>query len=259
MINRPDLHPYAARLDREWNHLRWHRSRLAHVRSWDSGDDPFDRCVRTTTDLQQLVELARDGEGGPTRAAAAPANDALLRLVELANADELGGGLGDGLAGRIVLQRILPGLIAASARYRSHRDRIDPAEIAVASAWVAVHTDDTDRRPRPVAAALISDSVFQAFRRPLRRRSAGEEPVGRSAFFEEPRGHHGPSPLVELADTLREAGRQGVDPCHLELLRQLARADSPVQAARDRHISTRWLRHQRERAVAEVRRAVLAA
>ena len=92
------------------------------------------------TDLEQIIDAT--GTAGAARSAAVRGSEAaLLQLVVLAQHDQL--------AGRIVIQRLLPGLIRHAARYRSRRDDIDPAEIVVAAAWIAIRRYDTDRAPPP--------------------------------------------------------------------------------------------------------------
>ena len=60
----------------------------------------------------------------------------------------------DALAGRIVVQRLLPGLISAAAKYRFLSEAGDPAEEAVGAAWIAIRNYDVTRRTRHVAAAV---------------------------------------------------------------------------------------------------------
>ena len=96
----------------------------------------------------------------------------LRRLVIRAADDEL--------AARIVLQRVLPGLLAL-VRRRQSRFGDDMLEHLVAAAWIAIRTFAPNRRPACMAAALIGEADHACFCRPGRRRSTTEvtfDPAG---------------------------------------------------------------------------------
>lgn len=237
---------FGRRLDAEWAHLRTSRRSLCTARSWaGDGDEPFDRTVRDVDDLDDVVRAARSG--GP----AGGGEDAVLvRLVELAARHEL--------AGRIVVQRLLPGLVAGARRYRSFGSPGDTSEIVVGAAWIAIRRYDTVARGRNVAASLISDAVFQAFRQPLRRRSATEVPRAPGQFLRDAAVADGRHPFVELADVVRAARRAGVEEHHLELIGQLVRTGSPGLTAAERQVTSRTIRNHRDRAVERIRSTVAA-
>lgn len=238
---RPDS--FTARLDREWEHLRRHPRSLRRARGWAGPGDPWD--LAGLTDLNTLLDRTRGG------GAADPAADALLcRLVELAD-DEA-------LAGRIVIQRILPGLVARSAPYRDYRTDVDPAEVVVAAAWIALRAYDTGRRGRHVAASLISDATFQAFRRPLRRKAATEEARAPHHFGRIEARNEPANATDELVAVLREAAAAGLPARDADLLRHLVRAGSPSRVAEECGVTPRTIRNRRDAAVTRVR-AVLAA
>lgn len=235
-------HQFTHRLDQEWARLRRGRHGLALVRTWPDGSpgDPLAPLVASIDDLDTLVAA--------THGRSARADAVLLRLVEVAQHDQL--------AGRIVIQRLLPPLIASSVRYRDSCEGCDPAELVVPAAWLALRRYDHVRRCRHVAASLVSDAVFAAFRQPMRRRSRTEEPHSPRTFEELLAGDE-PPVLVELAHVLRDATAGGVAPEHVELLRASV-AISPSELARRRAVTTRTIRNQRRRAVDAVR-GVLAA
>ena len=238
---------FAHRLDAEWARLRTSRRCVQRARAWRSGDpdDPLDAVLASIDDLDDLIRATQRGAG-----ADGSDNAILLRLVELASADEL--------AGRIVIQRILPGLISRAARYRDFRDHIDPVEIVVPAAWFAVRTHDTIGRRNHVAATLISDAVYDAFRRPLRRRASTEvvTPSHRLGL-RVPETAVG-APLVELAEVIRDASAAGVARVDTDLLCHLARAESVGAVASERGVTDRTIRNHRRRAVANVRAAIAA-
>lgn len=193
-------------------------------------------------DLDAIIRATQRGAGDDDRI--------LLRLVELARHDDL--------AGRIVVQRLLPGLISRSMRYRNFDDDADPIEVVVPLAWLAVRTFDTERRRRHVAASLISDAVFKAFRAPLRRRSADEAIRSPERFEHVPASAAERSSFEELADVIRTARRAGVPTGDLDLLRRLVQVESATVVAHERRVTPRTIRNHRTRAVDRVRAAIAA-
>ena len=237
-----------ARLDAEWDHLRTSRRALRTARRWAASHHghPLGNVVADISDLGVLRD-ATQRSNDPDR----PDDAILLALVELARTDEL--------AGRVILQRLLPALIGQAVRYRSFTDTTDPIGQVVPSAWLAIRSYDVDRRQRHVAASLISDAVFQAFRRQLRLRSHHEQVCAPSAFLETPH-HDGPeTALDEFVAVLREACRAGVPAYDLDLLRQLVRVGSPGVVAEQRNVTPRTIRNHRDRAIDHVRTALAVA
>ncbi|HUS43148.1 MAG TPA: hypothetical protein VMY16_10810 [Ilumatobacteraceae bacterium] len=244
----PERSSLPERLDAEWAHLRTSRRALHTARSWASlyPDHPLGTVVAEVTDLEQVRQATQ------RRDRVERSDDVvLLGLVELSRLDEL--------AGRIVLQHLLPALISSARRYRSFTDRADPVAQVVPAAWLAIRCYDVERRRRHVASSLISDAVFQAFRRPLRARSASEEVTSPTAFAATP-CHDGPATaLDEFVTMLREAGRAGVAATDLDLLRHLVRVGSPGIVAEERNVTPRTIRNHRDRAVDHVRTALAVA
>jgi hypothetical protein len=256
----PQLHAYTTQLGREWERLRYHRPTLRRARSWSTaatagvggdagtavGQDALADVVRDLHDLQRLVDATDVRRGADPTVA-----DAILaQLIQRAGEDEL--------AGRVVIQRILGGLISQAVRHRNHDDDIDPAETIVAAAWIALRRYDTTRRPRHVAEALISDARYQAFQRPLRRRSATEKVVPIDRLELRPAASPG-TPFERLAEVIRAARLHGVADTDLQLIRDLLRSESSSVVAAERGVTTRTIRNHRERAVSHIRAAVLAA
>jgi hypothetical protein len=246
--DRPERSLLLTRLDAEWTYLRTSRRALRTARSWlvRYPDHPLGNVVGDLTDLEQIRQATQ------RRDDAERSDDAiLLALVELSESDEL--------AGRIVLQHLLPALIAHGRRYRSYKDRSDPMTQIVPAAWLAIRSYDVERRRRHVASSLISDAVFQAFRRPLRARSATEEVTSPSSFTAIA-GPDGPATaLDEFVTVLRDAAHAGVPTHHLDLLRQLVRVGSPGIVAEQRDVTPRTVRNHRDRAVDHVRAALAVA
>jgi hypothetical protein len=240
--------PLLRQLDAEWAHLRTSRRALRTARGWsrDCPDHPLADVVAEVTDLDD-IRRATQRPSGPERS-----DDAiLLALVELARSDEL--------AGRIVLQHLLPSLIIHAKRYRSFTERVDPMGLIVPAAWLAIRSFDVERRRRHIASSLVSDAVFQAFRRPLRRRSSTEQVVAPDAMAARSCDEASPTALDELVTVLHDARRAGVPTGDLDLLRQLVRAGSPGVVARERNVTPRTVRNHRDRAIDRVRTALAVA
>lgn len=248
MNERPTRHTFARQLDADWARLRHHPPALAVARSWAGAgrSDPLRGLVAEVDDLETIRLATQRGASG-----GGEGDQLLLQLLALAPVHPL--------AGRIVLQRILPGLISASARYRSAHRGADPVELVVATAWIAIQHYDVHRRRRHVAASLISDAVYQTFRQPFRRRSAAEVSVPARMFSGRPANDSPISPEIELAGVLAEARRCGVEDHALDVVRQLVRAGSTQAVAEQWGVTARTVRTHRAEAVAQIREAVSAA
>lgn len=233
--------PLLAELDREWDRLDRRPATMRTVRGWVAEEDPggpVATALSTATTLDSILDASHARTG--------PVGDrVLLWLVDLAASEWL--------AGRIVLQRVLPGLIAATARADRDDRRLDHV---VGAAWLAIRDFDTDRRRRHVAASLISDTVWQAFRRAERRRCAGELPLPSDLLERRAAPPRRLDPIVGLAGTVRAAERAGVADSHLDLIRALARAGSPAVLARQCSVTARTIRNRRDTAVAGIRSAL---
>lgn len=236
---------YSARLDREWAALRRRPSALALARAWgDAVDHP--RLASLLTDLDDLGDLLAATQRGVR------GDDEVLReLARVARRDQL--------AGRVVLQRVLPALIAAGARWRRCDIAVDPAEMLVPAAWIAIRRFDTDRRSGPIAPTIVSDAIFAAYRQPLRRRFTAQRLAHERLHLIDRETHHTEriDAIAELAAVLDEAQRVGVPEADIELVRRLAQTGSSVAVAREFGISDRAVRYRRERAVERIRGAVL--
>lgn len=209
---------------------------LRHVDGWG--------VTAPVRDLDEL--LVRAGFG----VAATRQTEALLRqLVLLAAHDQL--------AGRVVLQRILPGLLALTARRERHAQR-EVLEELVGAAWITIRTFNPSRQPSCLAAALISGADYRAFRAARRRRAAVERPIGNGLIDEFPTLDDAGA-LEQLAAVIREARRTGLDDADVEFVRHLLRSGSPGQAAADLRVTPRTIRNRRDQLTRRLRRAVLAA
>jgi hypothetical protein len=239
-------HPrrFSDRLDADWQHTATARGTIRTIRSW-AAHVPTAETARfdQLTNAQELIDATQrsDGDAG---------NSLLLLLVELARHEAL--------AGRIVVQRLLPGLISAAAKYRFLSVAGDPVEEAVGTAWIAIRNYDTTRRTRHVAAGLISDAIYLAFRRDARRQVPAETSTEPRLLGE--RVACPPSPaLVELADIVRTARLAGVATHDLDLIRALVCTGSPGAVARQQCVTPRTIRNRRDRAIRRLQHAVAVA
>jgi hypothetical protein len=219
-------------LDREWRALRRRPDAISTARSWDVTTSPF-------ADLDELLRLA-----GFQCAPAGEHNVVLLGLVAVARHDDL--------AGRIVLQRIMPGLLAA-VRRRAARQHHGAFEELIGAAWMAIRCFSFERRPDHLAASLVRDAAYRAFTAPIRRRSATEVSVDPRVLDETP-APTSVSPFEELAGVVAEGRRAGMAKGDLDLVRDLVRVGSPGVLAAQRKVTPRTIRNHRDRVTAQLRR-----
>ena len=234
--------PMLVELDREWDRLRRRPSVLRTVRRWD-GAEVFRGAVGGVRDLDDLLAATQ-----PHTGALGSGDQILRRLVELAATDEL--------AGRVVLQRLLPGLISQSRRWVGRGGTAEPSDIAIGAAWMAIRGFDVRARSRHVAPALIADALWIGFRRDARKRVESEIPVPGSVLGAQPAPPHVPDPLAALAGTMRAAARAGARSSDLELIRTIVIAGGPTRAARDCAVTVRTIRNRRDQAARRIRRTL---
>lgn len=221
-------------LEQEWRVLS-HRARcVRRARGWQITRVP----VESLDDLLRATgfRVPNDDEH----------NAALRRLVTVAHTDHL--------AARIVLQRILPGLVG-EARKRARILGSGPWLEEICSwAWIGITTYHTDTRPERVACNLVRDAAHYAFNAPRRRRSWTEavtDPVDlvapAGATLNADHGRTDPSTMVEVTALLAEARRRGLTDDEMHLACDLLRAESTETVAVERGITSRAVRYQRAR------------
>lgn len=175
----------------------------------------------------------------------------LLLLVRRAAHDEL--------AARIVLQRILPPLLAiARRRGRIVRGGINEALTETLShAWELIRTYPVERRPAKVAANLVLDAEYFAFVRDSRKRTVATDfkPADELERLAEPQRECSASD--ELWRILYEADQKGMTPKRLDVLRRLANGESYELIAADYGIAIRTLRTWRKEGITELRARTL--
>lgn len=215
---------------------------LRRARTWHI-DPVLAPYVIGIRDLDGLVDATQPWVAG------AEASDALLaRLIQLAVHDEL--------AGRVVLQRLLPGLISRSRSWEGRSPCSDACDIAVGAAWLAIRHYDAVNRSRSIAPALIADALWIGFRRNSRRKAHQEVPMSGDLLGSQPAPGRETEPIVALAGMLCAARRAGVPAADLDVIRDLTTAGSPSQAARNCNVTVRTIRNRRDAAAAKIREAL---
>lgn len=230
-------------LDREWQRLRRRPSTLARANAWGLVPVPV-------TDLQQLLVAVGYRAAGVTAPDPVGQNERLYRLLQRARSDDL--------AARIVLQRMVPGLVVDLAR-RADRDRHaeNRFEELIGSAWISIRLARVAPGATCVAGRLMDDAWYRAFKAPRRRRSAQELVVDPGTFQQMP-DEADPTPFEELAAIVGEARRRGLDADDLRLIQALVGAESARDLAAERRVTPRTVRNHRNRVVHSLRRLAVA-
>ncbi len=222
-------------LVQEWTAISVAPSTLKQVNDWRLPG-------KRVTNLDEV--LIRAGFGLETTDSVG--DQYLLKLVVRAANNEL--------ATRIVLQRLLPPLIAVAARRgKLVRGGFDEALVeTVAQAWILIRTYPLQKRPAKVASNLVRDSEYFAFVRDTRLKQLavawGDDVIDMVAAPEVQ-----PNSEEELGNLLTEAAKWNVNPRSMNLLQQLANGQSFQSIAEDAGVNIRTVRSWRRTALSELR------
>lgn len=244
---------FMARLQREWDVLARRPAVLRRATDWQLGV-PF----RSLDDLTAAAGLRPTGRAATAVATSAgisadqPSPDTVLhRLVALARHDDL--------AARVVLQRLLPGLVAVARRWARRPDGgRDALEEVVTAAWVVVRTYPLERRPHHLAANLLRDAEYHAFVRANRATVVPELVPGDTLD----RPVEPDEPGDTLADIVAVARRGALTERDLALLALLLDGAGTARIAAELEVSVRTVGNHRDALVHRLRRtadALLAA
>ena len=162
----------------------------------------------------------------------------------------------DPLAARVVLQRLLPGLVSIAHRRggRRHWLRRRIYDDLLANAWIVIRCYPIERRPVRVAANLLRDIEYQTFVRPARLRrvptttypwSHAQGPDGE----DDPPDTAEPSTHDRLMAVLVEARRRGMSDDDIRFALSLANGRTTDELAERLGLSGRAVRYRRERLV----------
>lgn len=168
------------------------------------------------------------------------------------------------LAARVVLQRLLPGILSIARRRgdREWRLTLEYYDELLANAWIVIRCYPIHRRPRAVAANLLRDIEYQTFTRPVRLRRvatctlenpADDDEDTPSEYEVRPSAH----PFVEIVEVLHTAALGGLDDHWLEFAAALASGTTLEETAAQRSCSTRAERYRRAQLVSRIRSIVL--
>jgi hypothetical protein len=202
-----------SRLIREWQLISDRNQELEIVNSWSLPGGKVNHLDEVL--VRAGFNTARDDSQG---------DQYLWLLVKQATSDEL--------AARIVLQRILPPLLAiARRRGRIVEGGIDTAIAEVLpSAWGVIRKYPWHRRPIKVAANLVRDSEYFAFvhgNRSKRYKVIPMDPFILSEFLVAPEEQF--EDEVSLDKLITVALDQGIDPKHVEIWRAKAVSELRVR------------------------------
>lgn len=240
-VHHPSAHlPVIRHLVEEWSMMSIRNQNLRRINGWGLPGTP----INNLDDV-----LVRAGFG--TGITDSNGDQYLLLLVRRAAQDEL--------AARIVLQRILPPLLAiARRRGRIIRGGIDEALTETLShAWELIRTYPAERRPAKVAANLVRDAEYFAFVRDSRKRTVAVDikPADELERLAEPQQECSASD--ELWRLLYEADQKGMTPKRLDVLRRLANGESFELVAADYGVAIRTVRTWRKEGITELRARTL--
>ena len=225
------------RLALEWARLRTRPDTLRRAAGWGLIEGSID-------DLDQVLEAV-----GFETLRTPEAEQRLRQLVSLASDDEL--------AARVLVQRLLPGLLAVVGKRRRGGYGDTVFDELLATLWISIRTYNPGRNPACIAAALISDAEYRAFRSAARKRSSTERPTDIDDSF-----HAAPDPVCasdELNDLLNDALDAGVPDDDIDLVRQLVETPTAIDLARRLNVTPRTIRNRRARITDRLREVALAA
>lgn len=222
-------------LGAEWRRLSTARQAVRRVNTWGLPKSPIGH-------LDEVLNNAGFGRDPKDSVA----DRYLFLLVERAATDEL--------AARIVLQRLLPPLIAVARR----RGKItvggfDEALTEIVShAWMLIRTYPTERRPAKVASNLVRDSEYYAFVQPTRYQRYTVQLCDTEAMAHVPAPRPDETAAMVLNDALDQAS-SSLSPQNLLILRQLADGMTVEEIARQHGVQLRTARTWRREAISELR------
>jgi hypothetical protein len=226
------------KLVKEWQLISSRRREVDAVNAWNLPGTKV-------TNLDQVLvragfNTARDDSRG---------DNYLWQLVKRASENEL--------AARIVLQRILPPLVAIARRRGQIIDGGIDAAISevLPTAWTVIRQYPWHRRPNKVASNLVLDSEYFAFVQANRAKKVKMFAVEQGLLGElvaEPETSEF-APQVSLESLITTAISQGIAPRHVEVLRAVANGETASAIAKHYGIAERTARAWRAMAISELR------
>lgn len=247
----PPRRSLAHEFNKEWRRIVDDPGTRQHLASWPAGSP----AARYPEPQQLLAATGRDG-GLPM----AEADRVLAGVVRLAP--------DDGLAARLALQRVLPGLVRAAVRRTVARpgDRQSMFDDLATTAWLVIRSYPIDRRPAKIAANVVRDAEYLTCVRPFRLRSGSELPVGaierqdhRRAGLDGRPTSHSRHAGEEVDAVLAAAVAQGLPDDDLALVRALYLERRPVaDVAHQMAVTPRTVYNRKMAAVARLAKVAAA-
>jgi RNA polymerase sigma factor (sigma-70 family) len=253
VINRPLL----ARLDREWQAIAHRPAVVRRAQCWSLGVrfGCLDELVAATgaTSGRSAAHLAAIVAGPvPARPDGAgdelSHDDVLARLVVVARRDDI--------AARVVLQRLLPGLVSAARRWGGHREggSGDAFDELLSAAWAVIREFPVERHTQHIAARMLRDSEYQAFGRARRRLLVHE--LVEPHLLDVPVEPAITEPMFELLEIIAQAG--SLPAADRRLLALLAEGTPQADVAQLLEVSERTVRNHRDAMLHRLRSLVAA-
>jgi hypothetical protein len=246
------------RLQHEWSTLSTRRATLARVGAWQLVSGPL-------SSLDQLLMLMGRGDGprsggrhnrrrptaqGVCDGASWGADPVAEALIHRARHDDL--------AARIVLQRLVPGLMALAEQHGHGRRRAEITDELVSAAWTVIRTFESGDNPRFLVSRLVRACEYQVFekgqRRKLRTESTDDD---RFAGLRAP--EHSEA-LHELADVVADARTSGaINDADVRFLARYVTSNTAQDLAAQLCVTPRTIRNRRDAIVYRLRAQVAAA
>jgi hypothetical protein len=159
-------------------------------------------------------------------------------------------------AARLVLERILPGLVAIARRRSglSVGSTADELHEVVATAWIAIRTYPIERRPRRIASNLVRDAEYLMYVKHARVRQVDE--TASAVLPDLAPSSTATSTAAEIVDLLIDGRAAGLDRDNLALFGRLALTDVSVFALADELVITPRTVLNRRKATAQALAAV---
>jgi DNA-binding NarL/FixJ family response regulator len=124
----------------------------------------------------------------------------------------------------------------------------------LATAWCVIREYPHHRRHHKVAANLVRDTEYHAFVRHHRLRHVDETQVG-DELLQRMIESNTIDSAHEITDVLNDAAEMGVDPHHIDLLREFADGCTSDDIAARQGVSSRTIRNHKRNAVDALREA----
>jgi DNA-directed RNA polymerase specialized sigma24 family protein len=246
------------RLDSEWAALATRRSILRRVADWQLGtaplrslDDLLPMMGRSGTPRPGVRHDRRQCGSGGSHGPSWGHDPVAAALLHRARHDDL--------AARIILQRLVPGLMAVSGQYAHGRRRQEVTDELVSAAWTVIRTFEPGANPTFLVSRLIRACEYQVFEKGRRRKLqsvlADDAQLRLISAPDET-----PEALVELANVVADARCSGaIDESDAQFIARLVASPTAQDLAAQLRVTSRTIRNRRDAIVYRIRAQVAAA